>query len=115
MHRTRPHLAHLKATARVLALPVLLFVTLACMWDHGGPDPAHAFAAIIGYLSLLALWMVAALLLQWWRARASLPPRPRSGGPPPAPSPAGLPIGPRRPTPLVARAIPAAPRRGKAF
>ncbi len=70
-------------------------------WIDRGFGPATAFALILVYFVAIALWGIVILL-----RRIALPPLPSDTPPPTQMSPAGVPVGPRRPSPLVARAIP---------
>ena len=85
-------------------LSVLLFIGLA-----SGPPPDGAFGLILGYFVCIALWGAVELVL---RPKRLSPPEAEGPTPPveppvpPAePSPAGVPLGPRKPAPLVAHAV----------
>src|SRR4051794_10052809 len=83
----------------VTLLPLALLISLAVMWGQRGPNPDYAFTAIITYFAAIALWIAIDLARRWWNRTHARPSQP-----PPAPMPAGVPIGPRYPAPLVAHA-----------
>jgi len=89
----------IRTYAFAITLSLALLGALAILWNSRGPNPDHAFIAIMIYFSVLAL-IIACNVICKWVDRTSTPLQ----EPPIARSPARLPVGPRRPAPLVARA-----------
>jgi hypothetical protein len=85
-------------------LTVLLMIGLASIWTRHGPPPDGAFVLILGYFVCIALWGAVELFLA---LRRPPPPQTENPTPPIEPSPVGAPLGPRKPAPLVAHAVPA--------
>jgi hypothetical protein len=79
-------------------------IALASIWTRHGPSPDGAFGLILGYFVCIALWGVVALVSA--RRRRLPPPQAKNPTPPFDPSPVSAPLGPRKPAPLVAHAVP---------
>jgi hypothetical protein len=86
--------------ANVVALGVLVALSF---WNADDPRPERTMFIVLGYcLAMIAVCALIAFVL----GRLGAPPASGSSAEPPAGSPAGIPVGPRRPRPLVAHAMP---------
>jgi len=101
MRRKLGQLLGVSTFAIFIALSVLV---AASFWNADDPRPQRAMVLALSYCLVM---MGVCALLAFVLGRLGAPPV--AGGPPepPAGSPVGVPIGPRRPRPLVAHAVPA--------
>jgi hypothetical protein len=82
-------------------------ILLAAAWRSQPEIPSNStLFALLGLHFMAVLVAGAAAALIWGGAPPSDPPTTGPPGPPPPFSPAALPVGPRRPAPLEAHAVP---------
>jgi hypothetical protein len=92
--------------AAFVAIQAISVIGLSANWDPDDPRETR-FLLFLG-LHLLMVWVACAIAALIWRGNGPPYDRPVAGpsSPPPEPSPAGLPIGPRQPAPLAVHAEP---------
>ena len=87
-----------------IAIQAIGVAAISRNWAAAGlPSNARLLLTLSAYMGIVMIAGAAAAVV--WGGSA--PPKARPGKPPPALSPAGLPVGPRRHAPLVAHAVPA--------